>query len=313
MNSVWRDIKGLPDEQAAEMVRADKISILVDLSGHSSGNRLGLFALKPAPVQVSWLGYPHSTGLRQMDYFLTDALCDPPGLTDQLYTEKLIRLPGSFCCYLPPVDFPVVSPPPSVASGNITFGSFNSFAKVNDQLIEIWSKLLFRVPGSRLFLKSMCLGDRAVQQAVLTKFRTFGVSEDRIALLSTVDSPLDHLALYSQIDIALDTYPYHGTTTTCEALWMGVPVVTLAGRCHAARVGVSLLSSARLETLIAGSPEEYVDIAVNLANDNELRGRMRDNLRLIFATSPLMDAVRVTREVESVYIQICEIHCHSQL
>ena len=313
MNSVWRDIEGLPDERVAEMVREDGISILVDLSGHSSGNRLGLFALKPAPVQVSWLGYPHSTGLRQMDYFLTDALCDPPGLTDQLYTEKLVRLPGSFCCYLPPVDFPAVSPPPSTASGIVTFGSFNNFAKANDLLIEIWSKLLLRVPGSRLFLKSMSLGDRTVQQSVLAHFRGCGIFEDRIALLSTVNSPLDHLALYSQIDIALDTYPYHGTTTTCEALWMGVPVVTLIGRCHAARVGVSLLSSARLETLIAGSPEEYVDIAVKLANDNELRARMRDNLRLIIATSPLMDAVSVTREVESAYIQICEIQCCSHL
>lgn len=297
----WRSIVGLSDELAAEKVRSDAIDILVDLSGHSSGNRLGLFALKPAPVQVSWLGYPHSTGLKQIDYFLTDELCDPPGMTEHLYTEKLVRLPGSFSCYLPPLQFPAVSPPPVVASGVVTFGSFNNFAKVNDDLIGMWARILTKVPDSRLFLKSMALGDHATQQAVLAKFQACGINADRIALLSTVNSALDHLALYAQIDIALDTYPYHGTTTTCEALWQGVPVITLAGATHAARVGVSLLSAVGCQELIAENPDDYVNIAVTLAGDLDRILYYRENLRSIMAVSSLMNATGLTKTVERVY------------
>jgi predicted O-linked N-acetylglucosamine transferase (SPINDLY family) len=302
----WRSIVGLSDEQAAEKVIRDEIDILVDLSGHSSENRLGLFALKPAPLQVSWLGYPHSTGLSQMDYYLTDSLCDPSGMTEHLYTEKLIRLPGSFCCYLPPLQFPVVKPPPAASTGIVTFGSFNNFAKVNDTLIELWAEILSKVPGSRLFLKSMALGDQVTQKSVLAKFQSLGISTDRIALLSVVKSALDHLALYAQIDIALDTYPYHGTTTTCEALWMGVPVVTLAGSTHAARVGVSLLTTVGCQELISVTANNYINIAVELARDLNRLCQYRVNLRTMMAHSPLMDANRLTRNMESAVTTVLQ-------
>lgn len=297
----WRSIVGLSDEQAAKMVTRDNIDVLVDLAGHSSENRLGLFALKPARLQVSWLGYPHSTGLSQMDYYLTDDLCDPNGMTEHLYTEKLIHLPGTFCCYLPPLQFPAVTPPPSTRSDVITFGCFNNFAKVNDTLIELWAGILSQVPGSRLLLKSMALGDQVTQQSVLAKFQSLGITADRIALLGTVKSALDHLALYSQIDIALDTYPYHGTTTTCEALWMGVPVVTLAGSTHASRVGVSFLNSVGCQELIAVTAKNYINIAMSLAGAPHRLCCYRENLRSMMAHSPLMDAVKLTNNVELAF------------
>jgi len=300
----WRSIVGLSDEQAAKIVRRDSIDVLVDLAGHSSENRLGLFALKPARLQASWLGYPHSTGLSQIDYYLTDVLCDPDGMTEHLYTEKLLHLPGTFCCYLPPFQFPAVKPPPSTRSGAVTFGSFNNFAKVNDRLIELWAEILSLVPNSRLFLKSMSLGDQATQQSVLAKFELLGIPEDRIALLGTVKSALDHLALYTQIDIALDAFPYHGTTTTCEALWMGVPVVTLAGSTHASRVGVSLLTSVGCKELIAVTAKNYINIAVSLAGTPHQLYWYRENLRTMMARSPLMDAGRLTNNVELAFESI---------
>lgn len=305
----WRSIVGLSDELAAEMVRSDAIDILVDLSGHSSENRLGLFALKPASAQISWLGYPHSTGLKQMDYFLTDELCDPPGMTEHLYTEKLVRLPGAFSCYLPPLQFPAVSRPPVVVSGVVTFGSFNNYAKVNDDLISMWAEILKRVSGSRLFLKSMALSDHTTQQTVLAKFLSCGISADRIALLRTVNSALDHLALYSQIDIALDTFPYHGTTTTCEALWLGVPVITLAGSTHAARVGVSLLSAVGCPELVAKTAADYINIATTLAGDLGRLHYYRDNLRTMMATSALMDAAGLTKNLEKIFSDLLLSKC----
>ncbi len=297
----WRSIVGLSDEQAAKIVRQDCIDVLVDLAGHSSENRLGLFALKPARIQVSWLGYPHSTGLSQMDYYLSDVLCDPNRVTDHLYTEKIIRLPDAFCCYLPPLQFPAVKPLPSTKSGVVTFGSFNNFAKVNDRLIELWAGILSQVSGSRLFLKSMSLGDQVTQQSVLAMFQSHGIPADRIALLGTVKSAIDHLELYSQIDIALDTYPYHGTTTTCEALWMGVPVVTLAGTTHASRVGVSFLTAVGCQELIAVTAKEYINIAVSLAGAPYRLYWYRENLRSMMARSPLMDAGRLTNNVELAF------------
>ncbi len=300
-NVQWKNIAKVSDRDAAEMIRGDGIDILVDLSGHSSENRLGLFALKPAPVQMSWIGYPHSTGLPQIDYYISDAHCDPPGITEQLYTERILRLPRIFSCYLPPLQFPQVTPPPSDSTGLITFGSFNNFAKVNKRVIAVWADILNRVENSRLFLKSMALGDLITQKQVLNMFAEHGVSSGRIALLNTVNSPMEHLALYGQIDIALDTFPYNGTTTTCEALWMGVPVVTLAGATHASRVGVSLLTNVGTPELIASTPSAYVSIIAQLAADNRQLHLYRENLRTAMAHSPLMDFVGVVTELEQTY------------
>ncbi|MBV5340871.1 MAG: tetratricopeptide repeat protein [Deltaproteobacteria bacterium] len=303
-NVQWKNIATISDRDAAEIIRADEIDILVDLSGHSSGNRLGLFALKPAHVQVSWIGYPHSTGLAQMDYYISDVVCDPPGMTEHLYTEKIVRLPRIFTCYLPPLQFPQVMPPPSEESAIITFGSFNNFAKVNNSVIAVWADILNRVANSRLFLKSMALGDMVTQKQVLDSFAKHGINADRIALLNTVNSPVEHLALYGQIDIALDTFPYNGTTTTCEALWMGVPVVALAGATHASRVGASLLTNVGVPELVASTHSNYVSKAMFLAGDSKRLKQYRDNLRSNMACSPLMDAAGVTAELEKAYVEL---------
>jgi len=306
----WRKTVGLTAEALAEMIRADRIDILVDLSGHSGMNRLDACALRPAPVQVSWIGYPHSTGMRQIDYYLSDNLCDPPGMTDHLYCEKVYRLPRIFCVYALPMEFPPVDPIPAKQSSDVTFGSFNNFAKTNEALFSLWATILKTVPGARLALKSSALADgSSTHQRVLDSFSRLGVSPERISVQVVKKSQYDHLEQYAGIDIALDTYPYHGTTTTCEALWMGVPVVTLAGKCHAARVGVSLLTSVGLVDLIAGSPEEYVATAVRLAHDLPRRSLLRENLRLMMAGSPLMDAAGITRDVETAYLRMTEERC----
>lgn len=298
---IWKPIIGLNDESAADLVAQDGIDILIDLAGHTLGNRLGLFALKPAPVQVSWIGYPHSTGLAQMDYYITDALCDPPGMTEEFYTERLVRLPAVFCCYLPPGCSPDVTPPPCTKTGIITFGSFNNFAKVNKRLIRLWAEIMGRIPGSRLLLKSISLGSPATQREVLEAFAVHGISADRIAQLSVVKSSQEHLALYSQVDIALDTYPYHGTTTTCEAMWMGVPVVTLAGNTHASRVGVSLLTAVGCPDLIAHSLDMCVEAAVKLASDVAYLCFLRDHLRKMLTESALMDSARLVHDLEAAF------------
>lgn len=302
MDLVWRDIMGVPAKSAAAQIAQDGIDILVDLSGHTAGHRLDLFALKPAPVQVSWIGYPHSTGLAQIDYYLSDNRCDPPGMTDQLYTEQVWRLPRVFSCYAPPMAFPAVAPAPFQKNGYITFGSFNSFAKVNHRIIQLWSALLHKVPGSRLVLKSASLGGSRLQQSVYDQFAAQGITRERIGLMPYAASTQEHLSLYHQVDIALDTYPYHGTTTTCEALWMGVPVVTLAGTTHLSRVGVSFLSAAGINELIAKNPDEYVSLASELAAERQRLIYLRENLRSMMALSPLMDAKGFTLEWERALI-----------
>jgi predicted O-linked N-acetylglucosamine transferase (SPINDLY family) len=301
MDVVWRDICGQTAAMAAQKIRDDEIDILVDLSGHTSGNRLDLFARRPAPVQVSWIGYPHSTGLRQMDYYISDRICNPPETGDSLYSESLIRLPRVFCCYLPPVVFPQVAPLPFSSNGQITFGCFNSFSKINQALFETWVRILKAIPGSRLYLKSAPLSGDGVKLKVLETFEKSGIVAERITLKPFAESPEQHLAQYADIDIALDTYPYNGTTTTCESLWMGVPLISLAGDRHLSRVGASFLQAVGLPELVADSPDEYVEKAVNLALDSERLQFLRENLRLMMARSALMDAKGVTCELEQAY------------
>jgi predicted O-linked N-acetylglucosamine transferase (SPINDLY family) len=298
MDIVWRDVMGIPAVSVAEQIVGDGIDILVDLSGHSAGHRLDVMALKPAPVQVCWIGYPHSTGLQQIDYYISDALCDPPGMTDHLYSERIWRLPRVFSCYLPPVSFPAISQPPFKVKKQITFGSFNNLAKVNDLTLSIWASLLREIPDSTFAMKSAALGGESLCKTVRGKFAGLGVAPERIVLLPFAATTEEHLAHYNQVDIALDTFPYHGTTTTCEALWMGVPVVTMAGNHHLSRVGVSFLHAVGLNDLIAITPEEYVAIAKRLASNRQQLFYLRENLRSKMACSPLMDAVGLTREWE---------------
>lgn len=305
----WRDMTALPPQAIAEKVQKDRIDILVDLSGHTSDSRLELFAARSAPVQVSWIGYPATTGLVEMDYYLSDSLCDLPGMTDHLFSETVWRLPRIFSCYLPPLEFPQVVEPPFIRNGYITFGSFNNFAKVTRRQLELWAEILKKVPGSRLYLKSMPLGERTVTDAVQNLFAAQGIERDRIRQRVVTRTPLEHLAEYSNIDIALDTYPYHGTTTTCEALWMGVPVLTREGVAHASRVGVSLLTAVGCPELVAQDEREYVEKAVQLASSPQRLCWYRENLRGMMAVSPLMDAQGVTREVEAAFTAMFAAAC----
>jgi len=303
----WRSLVGLTDTQAAELIRQDRIDILVDLGGHTGGNRLLVFAHKPAPVQVTYLGYPNTTGLSTMDYRLTDAYADPPGQTELYHSEQLFRLSPCAWCF-PPLE----SPPVTVRQeGPITFGCFNNFAKVTQPMLKLWGRVLWAVPESRLLLKSLALGCLSVRQKVQQQFAAWGIDCRRLDLHGQEDGYDRHLALYGRMDIALDTFPYHGTTTTCEAIWMGVPVVSLAGSSHVSRVGVSLLNNIGLPELVADSEEQYLQIAVNLANDLPRLQQLRSTLRPRMQASPLMDAPRFARNIEAAYRQMWRQYCSS--
>ena len=282
-------------------MRQDGIDILVDLSGHTKGNRMLVFARKPAPVQATYIGYPDTTGLGTMDYRLTDALADPEGQTEHLHTEQLLCLPHGFLCYQPPLGCPEVSSSPVLQTRQVTFGSFNSLAKVNPELIARWAEILKAVPESRLIIKSKPLVDADTCDYVNGLFQQSGIEAGRVELLGWLPDKTQHISLYNRVDIALDTFPYHGTTTTCEAMWMGVPVITQAGETHVSRVGVSLLSSVGLEELIAESAEDYIQKAIDLANNVERLQELRANLRLRMQAAPLTNAELIAHSLEDAY------------
>ncbi|MEM9007662.1 MAG: tetratricopeptide repeat protein, partial [Cyanobacteria bacterium P01_F01_bin.86] len=307
----WRDIVALNNEQLAKLIRQDQIDILVDLAGHTKGDRLRVFAYKPAPVQVSYLGYPSTTGLDTMDYRFTDAWADPEGQTEHLHTERLMRLPQGFLCYQPAPDCPDVKPSPALATGHVTFGSFNDLAKVSPHLIAHWSAILLAVPNAKMLIKARALADVGTRDDVYSLFKQQGIAADRVELLGRIPSPTEHLALYNQVDIALDTFPYNGTTTTCEALWMGVPVITVAGEAHVSRVGVSVLSVVGLPELITDSAEAYCQKAIALANDLEHLQALRETLRDRMQASPLMNAQLIAQSVEDAYRTMWQSWCGS--
>jgi predicted O-linked N-acetylglucosamine transferase (SPINDLY family) len=305
----WRCIFNLSDEIAARQIRADQIDILIDLNGHTSSNRLPVFARKPAPIQVTWLGYPNTTGLAAMDYRLTDDFADPVGMTEHLYSEKLVRLPQCFSCYQPPAEAPEVSSLPARENGYITFGSFNNLAKITPEVMSVWARILQAIPDSRLILKYLSLDVMAVQQSVRKEFMELGIAPERLELLGRDHSQGDHLWRYRDVDIGLDTFPYNGTTTTCDALWMGVPVVTLAGRTHAGRVGVSQMNNLGLTELIGTTPQEYIAAALRLASDLDRLYALRKELRARMAASPLMDGPHFTKNLEQAYLFMWKNWC----
>jgi predicted O-linked N-acetylglucosamine transferase (SPINDLY family) len=308
----WRDTHVLTHDQLADRVRDDRIDILIDLAGHTANNRLLVFASKPAPVQVTWLGYPNTTGMQNMDYRLTDARADPPGVADTLCTETLVRLPRCFLSYHPPEDAPAVGALPMLSTGTVTFGSFNNLAKTTSAVIHIWAQILNAVPGSRLLLKSRATGDPDVRQRLQGLFAEQDVAAGQIVFLDSVPSFHGHMATYNQVDIALDTFPYNGTTTTCEALWMGVPVVTLAGQVHAARVGVSLLTDVGMEDLIARDTEDYVAVAVQLAHQSGRLTALREQLRERLHHASLCDAPGFTGNLETALRDMWVSWCREQ-
>jgi protein O-GlcNAc transferase len=285
----WRPIADLDDAALRGCIHQDAIDILIDLSGHTAGNRLSALAAKPAPITVTWLGYPGTTGLPGIDYRITDAIADPPGMTEHLYTETLVRLPHGFLCYHPPAEAPPVAPLPAAARQHVTFGSFNTLSKMTPEVVAAWAQILLAVPDARLLLKSRLLRDQGIRDRLATRFGQRGIGGDRLEFRGPVSSLADHLAAYGDVDIALDPFPYNGTTTTCEALWMGVPVLTLAGDRHAARVGASVLSQLGLAQFIATDVAAYADMAARLAGDSAVLGRLRASLRDRVRLSPLRD------------------------
>lgn len=296
----WRVISNRSDEEVANMIRADGIDILVDLAGHTPLHKLLVFARKPAPVQASWIGYSSTTGLTRMDYRITDTVSDPVGVTDNLYTEKLVRLPDTFSCFQPLSNSPNVGALPATQSGRVTFGSFNNFIKMTPEVLQTWARILQRVPTSTLLLKYRSFEAKKIQALVHAAFAKHGVEPARIHFLGS-DDYHTHLRAYHQVDIALDTFPHNGDTTTCDALWMGVPVIVNTGVNHVGLMGASRLHSVGLDDLVARDNDNYVDIAAALANNVGRLEKLRSTLRQTMAVSPLMDAPRFTGNLERAY------------
>lgn len=295
-----QNTNGLSDERMDAMIRADRIDILVDLAGHTDHNRLPVFARKPAPIQITYLGYPNTTGLRAMDYRITDGWADPPGMTERWHTEKLIRLENGFLCFAPPAEAPEISPLPAFERGYVTYGSFNALTKITPEMLSVWAQILHETTDSRLLIKNKQLTDRHLQQRLYAQLERHGVPRERVEMLGRT-SKEEHMATYGKVDIALDSFPYHGTTTTCDTLWMGIPVITRAGNTHVSRVGVSLLTRVGLGQLVADDDREYIDQAVRLASDLESLSELRHGLRQMFRQSGLGDGAAFTGQIESVY------------
>lgn len=306
----WRDISRTPDDAAASMIEADRIDVLVDLAGHTAGNRARLMARGAAPVQVTYLGYPDTTGVRAVGYRFTDVHADPPGMTEALHTETLVRLPDCFLAYRPDDDAPPVVDPPSARNGYITFGAYNFLAKVNEPMLALWAQILTRVPKSRLLIKARALNSDSTRRRLTDFFASRGVSTDRLELLAWTDYDKRHAAIAAS-DIALDTFPYHGTTTTCEVLWDGVPTVTLEGCTHVSRVGVSIMKNVGLDELIATNEADYVEKAVALANDPARLARLRREARERMSRSALLDRIGLARKIESAYRDLWRQWCET--
>jgi predicted O-linked N-acetylglucosamine transferase (SPINDLY family) len=280
------DAWALSDAALDEAIRRERIDVLVELSGHTGGNRLTALASKPAPVIVTAIGYPNTTGLPAVDWRVVDSITDPPG-AEAYCTERLLRLDPCFLCYRPP-DLAVE--PSMPAAEPITFGSFNNSAKIGAECTALWARVLQAVPGSRLLMKSQTLADPAVQEAIRRRLAEGGIAEDRVELIAQSSTRAEHLALYGRVHVALDSVPYNGTTTTCEALWMGVPVVALRGDRHASRVSASLLTAAGHPEWVAEDAEGFVRIAASLAGDLPRLASIRTSLRDDLRDSPLLDA-----------------------
>ncbi len=299
----WRVTLGRTDEQLAAMIRQDEIDLLVDLSMHMAGSRLLAFARKPAPVQVTYLAYCGTTGLETMDYRLTDPWLDPPGDPSAgCYVEKSVYLPVSYWCYGKSADAPAVGPLPARSAGHVTFGCLNNFTKVTAPTIESWRRILAALPGSRLIVHA---GEGTHRQVFRDRMAADGVERGRIEFSGFL-SPEQYFAQYNRIDVALDPFPYAGGTTTCDALWMGVPVVSLAGATAVSRAGLSILSNLGLPELVSRTTHDYEKKAVDLALDLPRLQGLRQGLRARMEKSPLMDATRFAHDVEGAFEEMCK-------
>ncbi len=295
----FSDVSGLDDAALAQRIRADGVHLLVDLGGHTLNTRVAVLRHRPAPVQVTYLGYPNTTGLTETDYRITDRYAEAEGGTQ--YTERLKALPESFLCFGSFAERPRPAAPPAVSRGHVTFGSFNHTRKLTPEAVRLWSGILQRVPGSRLLIKASLAGESCVQENLYAAFAAEGIGRERVELRGFTATRDSHLDCYNEVDIALDTFPYNGTTTTCEALWMGVPVVTLTGKVHAQRVSYSILKNIGVEETIAWTEAEYAEIAVGLARDPAALSALRARIPGAVRGSILCDPERFTRQLEELY------------
>ncbi|MEM8714374.1 MAG: tetratricopeptide repeat protein [Cyanobacteria bacterium P01_G01_bin.4] len=306
----WRKCVSMSDDDLARTIHDDAIDILVDLSGHTSGNRVAVFQRKPAPIQMLYIGYPGTTGIDEMDYIISDALVSPPKF-DALYSERVLQVDGSFWCFRPHDFAPAPNPLPAIHNGFITFGSFNNTPKLSPSTLKLWASVLAAVPNSRLKLKALALGDAPTCQHFRQPFIDAGIAPDRILFEGPTLTIETFFEAYHTIDIALDPTPYNGGTTTCETLWMGVPVVTLRGDRFCSRMSHSFLSHVGLSHCSAANPEEYIAIATQLASDIESLQQLRQTLRARMAQSPICDGALAARSLESAYRQAWLNHCQS--
>jgi protein O-GlcNAc transferase len=299
----WLDVSEYSSEQLIEAVRADELDILVDLMGASSVCRLREFAQRMAPIQVTYLGYPNTSGVPAMDYRITDTFADPESEENQkLYSERLVHLPKSFLCFEALNSEKALHGEERATDQEpVLFASFNNLSKYSDRTLDNWSEILKNVPGSRLLLKTKPLMDPEIAKVITQRFAARGIEPDRLELLGWTDTQKDHLALYGRVDVHLDTFPYNGTTTTCEALWQGVPTVSLVGEDHRSRVSYSILSQLEMHECIAHSDQEFVEKAVALSRDfsflKEFKACARDRMR----ASPLMDGPGFVKHLDDAF------------
>ncbi len=298
----WREVKGLQDDEVLRQIRSDRIDILVDLAGYTKQNRLGIFARKAAPIQLSYLGYPATTGLESMDYRVVDVITAPRDEGNR-GTEALLRLPDGFACFRPPQHAPRVAPSPYVRQGHITFGSFHKLEKINPAVVESWAEVLHRTPGSRLLMARDDLDDWQ-QERLAEIFLGHGIGAERLQMRHLRYTGASFLELFSEIDIQLDTFPWSGHTLACMSLWMGVPVVTLSGNSHAGRMVASVLESMGLEEMVAKDLESYIRICSELGGDPERLEGLRSGLRGLMENSPLRDEAGFTQTFEKEILKV---------
>lgn len=305
----WFDVSEMDDEALSDKIRGDAIDILIDLQGLTGDARSGVYSRRVSPVQASYLGYPNTTGLQNIDFRLTDESSDPLGETESHYSESLIRVEKGFLCFEPfGLEEVECSDLPALSAERVTFASFNAFQKVTPEVIKVWARILMAVPNSRLLLKSKPLQGEGLKEKVEELFQAFGVESDRLELVGWTKNQSEHLALYRKVDIHLDTFPYNGTTTTCEALWQGVPTVSLAGGTHRSRVGKSILDQVSLDDWVAGSEKEYIKIAVEKASNLDALADLRRRLRSTMLESPLMDQKGFGRRFEKALFNMISQH-----
>lgn len=305
--SKWRSTYGQQESKIDEMIRADQIDILIDLAGHTGGNRITIFPWRAAPVQAAYLGYPSTAGLKSIQYRITDSVADPEN-EESAHTEELIRLPGVWCCFEPHADAPQIVDPPSLRNGYITFGSMQNLLKLNERVIDLWTQVLRAAPTSRLHIYRDTL-DGMGRRRLIAEFTQRGLDPQRLELRNSKKDGAGHLSEYEAIDISLDTLPWSGHATTCESLWMGVPMITQRGTRHAGRMSASILTAIGAPELIAETPEQFVEIATALATDSEKLKHLRHSLREQMRSSPVCDPKSFTRNLEAAYRDIWRRWC----